>query len=126
MAPSHSAIRSERSAPQSSLRLVRGSQEADACRLAAGPGTRRILRWYADHARDLPWRRAGVSPWAIMVSEFMLQQTPVERVRGPWQAGCSAGRRPHRWRQPRLVKPYEPGAVSAIRDGRCACTKRPR
>ena len=27
---------------------------------------------------------------------------------------------------PRRVKPYEPGAVSAIRDGRCACTKRPR
>ena len=44
----------------------------------------RILDWYADHARDLPWRRAGTSPWAVMVSEFMLQQTPVERVRAPW------------------------------------------
>ena len=37
----------------------------------------RILGWYADHARDLPWRRPGTSPWAVMVSEFMLQQTPV-------------------------------------------------
>jgi A/G-specific adenine glycosylase len=46
---------------------------------------RRILAWYAEHARDLPWRRPGITPWAIMVSEFMLQQTPVERVRGPWQ-----------------------------------------
>jgi A/G-specific adenine glycosylase len=46
----------------------------------------RILRWYAAHARDLPWRRPDASPWSIMVSEFMLQQTPVERVRGPWQA----------------------------------------
>jgi A/G-specific adenine glycosylase len=47
---------------------------------------RRILSWYGQHARDLPWRRPDATPWAIMVSEFMLQQTPVERVRGPWQA----------------------------------------
>ncbi len=46
----------------------------------------RVLGWYADHARDLPWRRPDTSPWAVMVSEFMLQQTPVERVRGPWAA----------------------------------------
>ena len=39
-----------------------------------------ILRWYADHARDLPWRGPGATPWAVMVSEFMLQQTPVARV----------------------------------------------
>jgi A/G-specific adenine glycosylase len=44
----------------------------------------RTLDWYADHARDLPWRRPNVSPWAVLVSEFMLQQTPVERVRSPW------------------------------------------
>lgn len=46
----------------------------------------RVLTWYADHARDLPWRRSDTSPWAVMVSEFMLQQTPVERVRVPWAA----------------------------------------
>jgi A/G-specific adenine glycosylase len=45
----------------------------------------RVLSWYATNARDLPWRRPDATPWAIMVSEFMLQQTPVERVRGPWQ-----------------------------------------
>jgi len=39
-----------------------------------------LLDWYADNARDLPWRTPGVSPWAVMVSEFMLQQTPVTRV----------------------------------------------
>lgn len=43
------------------------------------------LAWYADHARDLPWRRPECSPWGVMVSEFMLQQTPVARVLGPWQ-----------------------------------------
>ncbi|WP_091733809.1 HhH-GPD family protein [Nocardioides scoriae] len=39
-----------------------------------------VLRWYADHARELPWRGPGASPWRVMVSEFMLQQTPVARV----------------------------------------------
>lgn len=39
-----------------------------------------ISRWYAAHARDLPWRRPGATAWSILVSEFMLQQTPVSRV----------------------------------------------
>jgi A/G-specific adenine glycosylase len=45
----------------------------------------RVLRWYDQHARDLPWRRPEATAWEVMVSEFMLQQTPVERVRVPWQ-----------------------------------------
>ena len=45
-----------------------------------------MLRWYRVNARDLPWRRPEATPWQVMVSEFMLQQTPVERVRRPWQA----------------------------------------
>ena len=40
----------------------------------------RLLAWYDVHARDLPWREPSASPWAVMVSEFMLQQTPVARV----------------------------------------------
>ena len=47
------------------------------------PGDRlraRILAWYDAHARDLPWRAATASPWAVLVSELMLQQTPVSRV----------------------------------------------
>ena len=39
-----------------------------------------IAGWYEAHARDLPWRRPGTSPWAVLVSEVMLQQTPVTRV----------------------------------------------
>ncbi|MCZ4498620.1 MAG: adenine glycosylase [Marmoricola sp.] len=39
-----------------------------------------ITRWYAANARDLPWRRPGTSAWSVMISEFMLQQTPVARV----------------------------------------------
>jgi A/G-specific adenine glycosylase len=45
-----------------------------------------ILRWYASHARDLPWRRPDAGPWAVLVSEFMLQQTPVARVLPAYEA----------------------------------------
>jgi A/G-specific adenine glycosylase len=39
----------------------------------------RVLAWFADNGRDLPWRRTK-DPYAILVSEVMLQQTQVERV----------------------------------------------
>ncbi|MDV3128792.1 A/G-specific adenine glycosylase [Mycobacterium sp. 21AC1] len=45
-----------------------------------------LLRWYSHAQRDLPWRRNGVTPWQILVSEFMLQQTPVARVEPIWLA----------------------------------------
>jgi len=39
-----------------------------------------VLAWYARNARDLPWRAPDATPWAVLVSEIMLQQTPVARV----------------------------------------------
>ncbi|MGH3510434.1 MAG: A/G-specific adenine glycosylase [Nocardioidaceae bacterium] len=39
-----------------------------------------VVGWYAANARDLPWRSPAATPWAVLVSEFMLQQTPVARV----------------------------------------------
>jgi A/G-specific adenine glycosylase len=39
-----------------------------------------VLDWYAASKRDLPWRRPGAGAWAVLVSEVMLQQTPVARV----------------------------------------------
>ncbi|KTR87347.1 adenine glycosylase [Microbacterium testaceum] len=39
-----------------------------------------LIAWYRDAARDLPWRRDGFGAWGTLVSEFMLQQTPVARV----------------------------------------------
>lgn len=45
-----------------------------------------ILGWYDVHQRDLPWRRREATPWGVMVSEFMLQQTPVSRVLPVWEA----------------------------------------
>jgi A/G-specific adenine glycosylase len=44
----------------------------------------RLLKWYAQHGRDLPWRKTAV-PYEILVSEIMLQQTQVDRVLPKYQ-----------------------------------------
>jgi len=45
-----------------------------------------VVEWYDRAARDLPWRAPGTTPWAVLVSEVMLQQTPVARVRPVYDA----------------------------------------
>ncbi|RSN46962.1 A/G-specific adenine glycosylase [Actinomadura sp. WAC 06369] len=45
-----------------------------------------IIAWYDVHARDLPWRADDATPWGVLVSEIMLQQTPVARVLPVWRA----------------------------------------
>ena len=90
-----------------------------------------LVDWYATAARDLPWRRPGVAAWAVLVSEIMLQQTPVARVRPVWRAGWRAGRRrptarPARRRgrpgvgQARLPAPGAAAARGGRRDRRAA------
>ncbi|HEY3197489.1 MAG TPA: A/G-specific adenine glycosylase [Nitrospirales bacterium] len=44
----------------------------------------RLLKWYAQHGRDLPWRHTA-DPYHILVSEIMLQQTQVDRVLPKYQ-----------------------------------------
>src|SRR5262245_33119433 len=44
-----------------------------------------LLAWFSQNGRDLPWRRRR-DPYAILVSEVMLQQTQVERVVPRWHA----------------------------------------
>jgi A/G-specific adenine glycosylase len=44
-----------------------------------------LAAWFVDHARPLPWREPDCSPWGVLVSEIMLQQTPVSRVLVPWR-----------------------------------------
>ncbi|HXR45585.1 MAG TPA: A/G-specific adenine glycosylase [Pseudolysinimonas sp.] len=51
--------------------------QADSAQRKLGEG---IADWYAAGHRALPWRRDGFGAWGILVSEFMLQQTPVARV----------------------------------------------
>lgn len=41
-----------------------------------------LMAWFDEHERPLPWRSS--SPWGVLVSEFMLQQTPVTRVLPVW------------------------------------------
>ncbi len=64
-----------------------------------------VLTWYAAHARDLPWRTPGTSPWAVLVSEVMLQQTPVARVEPVWRAWMD------RWPTPAALAAASPAEV---------------
>ena len=62
-----------------------------------------ILSWYSTHRRRLPWRSPAVTPWQVLVSEVMLQQTRVERVLpvfGPWL---------ERWPTPSHLAANSPG-----------------
>ena len=54
--------------------------------MSDNPYSTAVLAWYETNARDLPWRHPDASPWSILVSEIMLQQTPVVRVLPAWQA----------------------------------------
>lgn len=63
----------------------------------------RVLSWYSTAARDLPWRRSTTSPWGVLVSEVMLQQTPVSRVLPVYDAWM------RRWPQPAGLAAEAPG-----------------
>jgi A/G-specific adenine glycosylase len=43
-----------------------------------------VVAWFDRSARDLPWRRPTTTPWGVLVSEVMLQQTQVSRVAPAW------------------------------------------
>lgn len=62
-----------------------------------------LVRWYDGHARDLPWRASSASPWAVLVSELMLQQTPVARVLPVYAAWLD------RWPTPASLAAEAPG-----------------
>lgn len=64
---------------------------------------REVLAWYAVNGRELPWRRADTTPWGVLVSEFMLQQTPVARVEPVWKVWMD------RWPEPRDLAAEAPG-----------------
>ncbi|GAB2690590.1 HhH-GPD family protein [Thalassiella azotivora] len=62
----------------------------EAARALHGP----VLDWYAENARDLPWRAPDATPWGVLVSEVMLQQTPVARVLPVWREWVDRWPRP--------------------------------
>lgn len=60
-----------------------------------------VCEWFDANARPLPWR--DTTPWGVMVSEFMLQQTPVARVEPVWRAWLD------RWPTPSALAGQSPG-----------------
>lgn len=62
-----------------------------------------VIDWFDEHARDLPWRRPGAGAWGVMVSEFMLQQTPVARVLPVYEQWLA------RWPRPAGLAAEAPG-----------------
>ena len=62
-----------------------------------------IGAWFEQHRRDLPWRSPDRTPWGVLVSEVMLQQTPVARVQPAWRAWMA------RWPQPADLAVEAPG-----------------
>jgi A/G-specific adenine glycosylase len=53
-----------------------------------------LVEWFDICARDLPWRREGTTGWGVLVSETMLQQTPVGRVWPVWEEWMARWPRP--------------------------------
>lgn len=64
-----------------------------------------VIDWFDTHARELPWREPGTTPWGVLVSEVMLQQTPVNRVVGVWTEWLA------RWPTPSSLAAETPGTV---------------
>jgi A/G-specific adenine glycosylase len=69
-----------------------------------------VLGWYALHRRDLPWRAPDRTPWGVLVSEVMLQQTPVVRVLPAWTAWLG------RWPTPAALAADPPGEAIRMWD----------
>jgi A/G-specific adenine glycosylase len=65
--------------------------------------------WFEWSARDLPWRRPGTTAWGILVSEIMLQQTPVARVEPAWLSWLA------RWPTPAAMAADPDQPAAAIR-----------
>lgn len=66
---------------------------------------RSIFDWYAVHSRPLPWRDPSCSPWGVLLSEVMAQQTPLARVEPAWREWMT------RWPTPADLAAESPGEV---------------
>lgn len=64
-----------------------------------------LIGWFDVHARDLPWRDPDCDGWGVLVSEIMLQQTPVARVEPIWREWLA------RWPRPSALAAENQGEV---------------
>ncbi len=77
----------------------------------------KVRQWFSREARDLPWRLPERTPWGVLVSEFMLQQTPVVRVLPRWHEWMK------RWPRPADLA-AEPGGEAVRAWGRLGYPRR--
>ena len=70
----------------------------------------RVIDWFSEAARDLPWRRPECTPWGVLVSEIMLQQTPVVRVLPRWELWMQ------RWPTPADCAAADPAEILTVWD----------
>ena len=80
--------------PAVSTGTAGGVDAMASCDARGAPPPWAVIEWYRGHARDLPWRAPGTTPYGVLVSEVMSQQTPVARVVPAW------GRWMDRWPDP--------------------------
>ena len=71
----------------------------------AAMDARGLVAWFDTQARDLPWRSPATTPWGVLVSEVMLQQTPVARVAPVWTEWME------RWPRPSALAAESQGTV---------------
>lgn len=69
-----------------------------------------VFAWFAEHGRDLPWRRPEATPWGVFVSEVMSQQTPLSRVEPAWRRWMQ------RWPTPAALAGDSPGEAVRLWD----------
>ncbi len=78
-------------------------RQPGSARAIEAPIVEELLDWYGRAARQLPWRDPAASPWAVLVSEIMLQQTPVARVLPAYEQWIT------RWPTPAALAAAAPG-----------------
>lgn len=89
--------------PDSRVATASADPGAPATQSGAALAADRLLPWFAQHGRDLPWRAPDAGAWAVLVSEIMLQQTPVVRVLPVYRAWLQ------RWPRPADLAADAPG-----------------
>ena len=105
---------------------IRNDTPAEPVGECAVPRVRALLSaWWEANARDLPWRFGRATPWGVLVSEVMSQQTQMSRVVRTGLTGCACGRTSPRSRGPPRRRSSPRGGGSATRAGRCGCRSAP-
>ena len=94
--------------PAVSTGTAGGVDAMASCDARGAPPPWAVIEWYRGHARDLPWRAPGTTPYGVLVSEVMSQQTPVARVVPAWRQWMD------RWPDAAALARAEPAEVLRV------------